>query len=96
MTNNEFQVKLDNMFKEHLPIAGKVKTVNELIFVLRHDDEVEDYNVNINSASQGFSFGLLKESFFPTRSLALKIKSIEYEEDEFEESPYPLLMIKTN
>lgn len=94
MTNNEFQVKLDNLFKKHLPIAGKMKTINELIFVLRHDDDVEDYNVNINSASQGFSFGFAKDCFYPTRQLALKIESIEYEEDE--DSPYPLLTIKTN
>ena len=94
MTNSEFQVKLEKMFKEEFPIAGKVKSVNELIFVLRHDDEVEDYCVNIDSESQGFSFGLLKDTFYPTRTLALKIKSIEYEEDE--ESSYPLLMLKTN
>ena len=96
MTNNEFQVKLNAMFKEHLPIAGKAKTINELIFVLRHDNDVEDYCVNINSESLGFSFGQLKESFFPTRHLALKIKSIVYEEDELGECPYPILDIKTN
>jgi hypothetical protein len=94
MSNNEFQVKLDYMFKNFLPIAGKVKTINELVYVLRYDDEVEDYNVNINSASQGFSFGMVKDCFYPTKLLALKIESIEYEEDE--DSPYPLLMIKTN
>lgn len=94
MTNNEFQAKLDTLFKKHLPIAGKVKTINELIYVLRHDDDVEDYNVNINSKSQGFSFGMVKDCFYPTRQLALKIKSIEYEEDE--DSPYPLLIIETN
>lgn len=94
MTAKEFNVKLDKMFKENLPIAGKTKTINELIYVLRYDNEVKDYNVNINSASQGFSFGLLKDTFYPTRTLALKIKSIEYEEDE--ESIYPLLLITTN
>ena len=94
MTNNEFQTKLDTLFKKHLPIVGKVKTINELIYVLRHDDDVEDYNVNINSKSEGFSFGMVKDCFYPTRQLALKIKSIEYEEDE--DSLYPLLMIETN
>ena len=94
MTNKEFHEKLDFMFKKHLPIAGKVKTINELIYVLRHDDDVEDYNVNINSESQGFSFGFAKDCFYPTRQLALKIKSIEYE--EYEDSPYPMLDIKTN
>lgn len=94
MTNDEFQAKLDIMFKNFLPISGKVKTINELIYVLRHDDDVEDYNININSKSQGFSFGMAKDCFYPTRQLALKIKSIEYEEGD--DSPYPLLMIETN
>lgn len=94
MTNIEFQGKLDIMFKKYLPISGKVKTINELIYVLQHDDDVEDYNININSKSQGFSFGFVKDCFYPTRQLALKIKSIEYEEDE--DSEYPLLTIETN
>lgn len=100
MTNNEFLAKLNKLFDEHLPIKGKKITINELIFVLRHDNAVEDYNLNIDSKSLGFSFGLAKESFFPTRHLALKIDSIEYEEDDCEDesqrSPYPLLTVKTN
>ena len=100
MTNAEFHVKLEELFKLHMPFAGEKKTVNELLFVLRHDNEVEDYNFNINSKSLGFSFGFAKESFFPTRYLALQIESIEYEEDDCEDeeqrSPYPLLMVKTN
>ena len=94
MTNNEFMTKLNAMFKKHLPIAKQPITINELIYVLRHDDDVEDYNVNINSKSQGFSFGFVKDCFYPTRQLALTIKSITYEEDE--DSEYPLLMIETN
>ena len=99
MTNAEFQVKLEGLFKKYLPIAGKKKTLNELLFVLRHD-EIEDYNLNLISKKEGFSFGCAKASFFPTRHLALKIESIEYEEDDCEDesqrSPYPLLMVKTN
>ena len=100
MTNAEFHAKLDKMFSEHLPIHSKTITINELIYVLRHDNEVGDYNLNIISTSKGFSFGMLKESFFPTRTLALKIKSIEYEEDDCEDesqrSPYPLIAVETN
>ena len=100
MTNTEFQQKLKTMTKEYLPIASKKMTVNELVWVLRHDKDVEDYNLNINSESQGFSFGLLKESFIPTKILALQIKSIEYEEDDCEDeemrSPYPCLVVNTN
>ena len=97
MTNREFLIKLNKMFNEYLPRASMKPTVNELVFVLRHDKDVEDYNLNINSKSKGFSFGLLKESFFPTRLLALKIESIEYEEDdEVDGTPYPCLTVKTN
>ena len=94
MTNAEFLTKLNALTKEHLPIASKKMTVNELIWILRHDKDVEDYNLNINSKSNGFSFGLLKETFTPTRILALKINSIEYE--ECEDSEYPLLCVNTN
>lgn len=100
MTNTEFQTKLNKMYKEILPSNAKNRTINELVFVLRRDNEVEDYNLNISSKSQGFIFGLLKESFFPTRQLALKINSIEYEEDDCEDesqrSPYPLLIVETD
>ena len=94
MTNAEFLTKLNALTKEHLPIVSKKMTVNELIWILRHDKDVEDYNLNINSKSNGFSFGLLKESFTPTRILALKINSIEYE--ECKDSEYPLLCVNTN
>lgn len=94
MTNAEFFKKLNALTKEYLPIASKKMTVNELVWILRHDKDVEDYNLNINSKSQGFTFGLLKESFTPTKILALKIDSITYE--EYEGSEYPVLDVKTN
>lgn len=94
MSNAKFLRKLDNMFATILPRASEKRTVNELIFVLRHDDEVEDYCLNINSKSQGHSFGFIKESFFPTRLLELQIDSIEYFEDE--DCEYPGIEVKTN
>lgn len=94
MTNNEFTTKLNAMFKKHLPIAKQPITINELVYVLRHDNDVEDYNVNINSKSQGFSFGGVKDCFYPTRQLALKVNSITYEESE--DSEYPCLVIETD
>lgn len=95
MTNAEFQAKLNKLYDE-FPLIGrsKQKTINELIFILRQDDEIEDYCLNISSESEGFSFGMLKSAFFPVRSLALKIESLEYE--EYEDSPYPVLVANTN
>lgn len=94
MTNNRFMFKLNTLCKKHLPMAKPPLTINELIYVLRHDDEVEDYSVNIHSKSQGFSFGFVKDCFYPTRQLALKIKSIDCQDDD--DSEYPLLTIETN
>lgn len=93
MTNAEFQEKLKRLTKEYLPIASKQMTINELVFVLRHDNDVPDYCLNISNASLGFSFGMLKEAFFPTKYLALKITLLEYEEDE--DSECPILVVDT-
>ena len=90
----EFKAKLDRMANEWLPCVSNPMTVNELVWVLRHDYEVSDYMLNINSKKEGFTFGFLKESFMPSRTLALKIKSIEYE--WIDGSEYPLLYIETN
>lgn len=95
MTNVEFQKHLEEMYNKFPMIAkSKQKTINELVFVLRHDEEVKDYCLNIDSESEGFSFGMLKECFHPVRHLALKIKSLEYE--ECDESEYPVLVAYTN
>lgn len=95
MTNTEFQKKLEEMYKEFPLIAmSKKKTINELIFILRHDNEVADYMLNINSESQGFYFGFAKETFFSVRTLALKINSLKYIEDE--DSEYPCLATDTD
>ena len=95
MTNVEFQKHLEEMYSKFPIIArSKQKTINELVFVLRHDDDVKDYCLNIDSESEGFSFGMLKECFHPVRHLALKIKSLEYE--EYEDSEYPVLVAHTN
>lgn len=95
MTNVEFQKHLEEMYNKFPMIAkSKQKTINELVFVLRHDEKVKDYCLNIDSESEGFSFGMLKECFHPVRHLALKIKSLEYE--EYDESEYPVLVAHTN
>ena len=95
MTNAEFQKHLEEMYEKFPIIAmSKKKTINELIFVLRNDDSVNDYFLNINSKSKGFTIGFLKESFFPVRQLALKIDSIEYEWPE--DSEIPMLVVNTN
>ena len=52
MTNAEFQAKLNKLYDE-FPLIGrsKQKTINELIFILRQDDEIEDYGYEEDSNS---------------------------------------------
>ena len=83
MTNVEFQTKLDAMFAKH-PILEKSnpKSLNELIYVLRVEDDV-DYQVITNT---GMCIPSVREAFIPVTWLAKKVTSIEYMsyDDEYE------------
>lgn len=83
MTNTEFQVKLDAMFAKHPMIArSNPKSLNELMYVLRMEGD-RDYAISDN---EGGCIPSVRETFVPSRTLAKKIVSIEYEEyeDEYE------------
>lgn len=48
MTNTEFKQKLSEAFKSHTVMKGREQhTVNELLYVLEHDDELKKENCNI-------------------------------------------------
>ena len=82
MTNAEFQVKLEVMYAKHPMIArSKVKSLNELIYVLRMEGD-RDYSISDN---EGGCIPSVRETFVPTRTLAKKVVAIEWEEfdDEF-------------
>ena len=77
MTNVEFQAKLQAMYAKHPIIAlSKVKTLNELLYVLRMEGD-QDYCVSTND---GGCIPSVRETFVPTRDLAKKVTSIEWEE----------------
>ena len=77
MTNAEFQVKLDAMFAKHPMIArSNPKSLNELMYVLRMEGD-RDYSISDN---EGGCIPSVRETFVPTRTLAKKVTSIEYEE----------------
>jgi hypothetical protein len=82
MTNLEFQEKLKAMYAKHPMIAiSKVKTLNELMYVLRMEGD-QDYSISDN---EGGCIPSVRETFVPTRTLARKVVSIEWEESEDEE-----------
>ena len=86
MTNAEFQKKLEAMYAAH-PFLNKQnpKTVNILFYLLRMDDSVTDYNVNIikNGESGVLCVPSVKECFVPIRDLALHVKEVECEENDY-------------
>jgi hypothetical protein len=82
MTNAEFQKKLDAMFAKHPMLANSnPKSLNELMYVLRMEGD-RDYSISPNDGS---CIPSVRETFVPSRELAKKIASIEWEEFEDEE-----------
>lgn len=82
MTNVEFQAKLDAMYSKHPMIAlSNPKSLNELLYVLRMEGD-RDYCVSTND---GLCIPSVRETFVPSRDLAKKVVSIEWEEYEDEE-----------
>ena len=81
MTNAEFQAKLEEMYAKHPMIArSNPKSLNELMYVLRMESD-RDYSISDN---EGGCIPSVRETFVPTRTLAKKVVSIEYEEFEEE------------
>ena len=82
MTNAEFQAKLEAMYAKHPMIArSNPKSLNELMYVLRMEGD-RDYSISDN---EGGCIPSVRETFVPTRWLAKKVVSIEWEEFEDEE-----------
>ena len=82
MTNVEFMNKLDAMYAKHPMIAqSNTKSLNELMYVLRMEGD-RDYSISTND---GMCISSVRETFVPSRNLAKKVVSIEWEEFEDEE-----------
>ena len=82
MTNTEFQTKLNAMYAKHPIIAiSNPKSLNELMYVLRMEGD-RDYSISTND---GGCIPSVRETFVPSRDLAKKVTSIEWEEFEDEE-----------
>lgn len=83
MTNNEFQNKLQAMYKKHPMIArSEKKTVNELFYVLRMDKE-NDYNICINEGGFISLVPSVKECFVGVKTLAKHVKKVECDCEDY-------------
>ena len=86
MTNAEFQTKLQEMYNEYPVIKlSKQKSLNELAYVLRMSEN--DYQINMICQKDN-SWEIIpsvKETFIPSRDLAKKVVSIEFDEEVYKE-----------
>ena len=85
MTNVEFQKHLEDVRASHDIVGrGPKMTVNELFYMLRMDNAVQDYNVNLVYEDDTMACVCsVKECFVPVRDLALYVKSVEYDEFDY-------------
>lgn len=92
MTNNEFKTWLENEYAKHFTIKGsKEKSINELIYTLRMSG-IDFCLTVIDGNGSCLCIPSANETFIPSRYLAKKIKSIEYDTEEPE---YPVVIVKT-
>lgn len=89
MTNTEFKQKLSEAFNSHTVMKGREQhTVNELLYVLEHDDELKKENCNIaveNLDGDWWSIPCL-DAFVTVylRGIWFNDSEIEFEVDEYD------------
>ena len=87
MTNTEFKTKLAEAFKTHMFMDNRdYHTVNELLYVLEHDERFgsKDFNISIKSAdNQWWSIPTL-EAFVDTKTRRIWFNDadVEFEVEE--------------
>ena len=94
MTNIEFNKWLYKEIAKHPMLAkSNPKSVNEFSYILRMSEY--DFCLNITDGNGAFTcVPSVKECFIPSRILAQKIKSIEYDEETFDEYESRLIIIE--
>ena len=85
MTNAEFQEHLDDIYASYPFICKPVrKTVNILFYVLQRDVSVTDYNINlVTENGKILCVPSVKESFVPVKTLAMHVKEVVCEEEDY-------------
>ena len=79
MTKSKLFSKMEKMLEKHPMIArSKVLSVNELVYMLRFEDE--EYSIGLIDKNGNWScIPSAKETFVSTKTLALKIDSIDFD-----------------
>lgn len=98
MTNAEFKTKLAEVFKTHMFMKDRSNhTINELLYVLEHDEAFkgEDYNISIIKVGGGCICISSLEVFVSTniRGIWFEDDGVEFEIEEFGGEKYNCITI---
>ena len=94
MNNAKFQQQLEEMYSKYSFIAKRpIKTLNELVYVLRMSGE--NYQLNVTNGDNFSCIPGVIDSFIPVRTLAQKVVKVELDEETYNEFGIKLLDVET-
>ena len=98
MTNVEFRTTLTKAFNTHMFMDKRVKhTVNELLYVLKHDEAFkgEDYNISICKKNGEWWSVPSLDAFvsIPYLSVWFEDERVEFEVEEFGEEKFNCITV---
>lgn len=85
MTNTEFQNKLKEIYSSYNHIGkSERKTLNTLLYMLRMDEKVADYNIDlVDEVGNIVCIPSVKEFFVPTKYLTMYVRKVVCEEEDY-------------
>ena len=98
MTNQEFKTKLTQAFKTHVFMSKRDNhTVNELLYVLKHDNAFKDmeFNVSISKLNGEWWSIPCMDAFvsIPILSVWFNDDNVEFEIEECDEEKYNCITV---
>lgn len=98
MTNAKFQQQLEEMYNKYSFISKtRIKTLNELVYVLRMNGRLTGINWQLNIEKENGCTCIpgVMDSFIPVRDLAKGVTSVEFDEEIYNDFGIHLLLIET-
>lgn len=97
MNNKKFQKMLEEMYGKYSFISKtRIKTLNELVYVLRMNGRLTGVNWQLNIENENGCTCIpgVMDSFIPVRDLAKGVVSVEFDEETYNEFGIHLLMVE--
>ena len=100
MNTTEFRTLIHEAFESHTAFDGRNHhTVNELMYILEHDDRFKDFNFNISVEShRQWTCIPALECFVPTKIREVRFydNEVEFEDDEWDGNHFHNVTVHDN